>query len=261
MRTQLKITGEGPPLVIVGGGLTGINSFLPHAELLESRRRVALAQPLSVQLGLERANLPADYSIKLESRSLLAALDELGWVQPIDVIGWSYGGHIAFDFALDHPGRIRSLVLVEPDGAWLLPDYGRADPAVRKAEEDAVRWADGVSEDELVTFLSEMLGPDQPPREHPRWPEWNRFREALRGVIAVYRHRDDPARVARFSRPVLVIRGEGTDAYNVAVTNTLTRMLPNARLVELPGGHMTLVVSMERFLAEVEAFLAGAEPR
>jgi hypothetical protein len=146
------------------------------------------------------------------------------------------------------------LLLVEPDAAWALPDHGRADPEVRKAEEAALRWVDGVSEEELATFLAEMLGPDQPPRLHPRWPVWYQHRDALRAIVAVYRHRDDVSRLRRFSKPVLLVKGEGTDAYNVAVCNTLRASFATARLVELPGGHMCPVVAMDRFLEEMRAF-------
>ena len=79
MKMQLHVTGNGRPLVIVGGGLTGILSFVPHAERLASTRQLARAQPLAVQLGLDQAPLPDHYSIDMESRALEAAIDALGW--------------------------------------------------------------------------------------------------------------------------------------------------------------------------------------
>jgi pimeloyl-ACP methyl ester carboxylesterase len=190
----------------------------------------------------------------MESGALAAALAEVGWTQPIDVVGWSYGGLIALDFALDRPERIRSLVLVEPDAAWALPDYGRADPEVRKTEDAAKRWVDGVSEDELAAFIADMLGPGQSPRQHPRWPVWNEHRDALRASIAIFRHGDDVSRLRRFSRPVMLVRGEGTDRYNAAISDALAAAFSSVRVVELPGGHMSPVVSMDRFLDELRKF-------
>jgi pimeloyl-ACP methyl ester carboxylesterase len=260
MKMQLHVTGNGRPLVIVGGGLTGILSFVPHAERLTSTRQLARAQPLAVQLGLDQAPLPDDYSIDMESRALEAAIDALGWTQPIDLVGWSTGGVIALDFALDHPERVRSLILIEPDAPWVLPDRGAADPDVRAAKERASRWARGVSEADLAAFLDEMLGPGQSARDNPRWDVWNQHRGALRAVAAIYEHRDDVARLGRFSRPVLLIKGEGTERYNAIISDALSRALPTARVVELPGGHLAPVVAMDRFLEEMEAFQAAAEP-
>ena len=257
VKMQLRVSGSGRPIVIVGQGLTGVLSWMPHAEQLASRRRVALAQPISVELGLAHRPLPADYSVKMESGALTAALTDVGWTEPVDVVGWSYGGLIALDFALDHPERIRSLVLVEPDAAWALPDYGRADPEVRKTEEAAQRWVDGVSEDELAEFIADMLGPGQSPRQHPRWAVWNEHRDALRASIAIFRHRDDVSRLRRFSRPVLLVRGEGTDRYNAAISDALAAAFSSVRVVELPGGHMSPVVAMDRFLDEMRTFQGG----
>ena len=254
MKMRLEISGEGTPLVIVGGGLTGVLSWTTHAERLSPRHHVALAQPLGVQLGLENAPLPANYSVRMESRALAAGLDQAGWTEPVDLVGWSYGGLIALDFALERPERIRSLVLMEPDAAWSLPDYGRSDPEVRKVEEDALRWADGVTEDELTAMMSEMLGPGQSPREHPRWPVWNAHRNALRASTAIFRHHDDPARLRRFSKPVLLVKGKGTLRYNAVIVDTLARAFPIVRVVELPGGHMAPIVAGDRFLEEMEAF-------
>src|SRR5687768_6535748 len=105
MKMQTEMRGSGSPLVLVGGGLTGSKSWLPHAERLAGSRTVIRAQPVAVQLGLENRPLPSNYSLELESAALEAALDPA----PIDVVGWSYGAFIALDYALDHPERIRTL--------------------------------------------------------------------------------------------------------------------------------------------------------
>ena len=65
MLTMLtEVTGEGEPLVLVPGGLTGWASWMPFAERLAPSRKVVRVQLLSVQLGLEGRPLPTDYSPK-----------------------------------------------------------------------------------------------------------------------------------------------------------------------------------------------------
>ncbi|SOC57356.1 alpha/beta fold hydrolase [Ornithinimicrobium cerasi] len=45
------------------------------------------------------------------SDDLAALLDTLGVEGPVDVLGWSAGGNIALQLAIDHPGRVRRIVL------------------------------------------------------------------------------------------------------------------------------------------------------
>lgn len=259
---QLHVSGSGPTVVIVGGGLTGALSWVPHAEALSARRQVARAQPLGVQLALDGKPLPEGFGIRTETNALLRALDAREWKAPLDVVGWSYGGVVALDFALEHPGRIRSLTLIEPSAFWALPDFGRDDPELRKTEAMERRWKDGVSEDELAEFLIEaaIVPAGQSPREHPRWPIWARHRQALAAAHVQFEHRDDNARLRALGQPVLLVVGEGTTSSCERVIATLARDLPRARVLRLPGGHAAPLVSMDRFLEELTGFLDGASP-
>jgi pimeloyl-ACP methyl ester carboxylesterase len=259
----LEVSGRGPGLVLVGGGLTGALSWAPHAERLAPARTVARAQPLGVQLALDERPLPAGYGVRMESAALVRALDARGFRDPIDVVGWSYGGLIALDLALEHPARIRSLTLIEPSSFWVLPDHGRGDPKVRALEATERAWARGVSEDDLAAFLIDaaIVAPGESPRAHPRWPIWVRHRQALAAGFAEFDHRDDPSRLRAFRRPVLLVAGEGTAPYFRLVVDALARELPRGRVVELPGGHVAPLVAFDRFLDELAAFhdAAGAE--
>lgn len=257
---QLEVAGRGKVLVLVCGGFTGALSWAPHAEKLAPTRQVARAQPLNVQYALEGRSLPSGYGIRTESGALLRALDARGWKHAIDVVGWSYGGGIALDFALEHPERIRSLVLIEPSAYWVLPDSGRSDPEVQRAEALGLKWAKGVSEDDLADFLIEInaVPQGQSPREHPRWPIWLRHKNALVAGHAEFEHGDEKARLRSLRLPVLLIVGEGTAAYNRMIIEALARDLPNARVLELPGGHVAPIASMDRFLEEVAGFQKDA---
>lgn len=257
---QLEAAGNGPVLVLVGGGLTGALSWIPHAERLAARRLVARAQPLSVQYALEERFMPGGVGVATESRALRRGLDARGWSGPVDLVGWSYGGLISLDLALGHPDRVRTLTLVEPSAFWVLPDLGRDDPEVRKLVAMGRKLAAGVSEDDLAAYLEDiaLLPPGQSAREHPRWPVWVRHRQALANGLAELEHRDDPARLRSFRRPVLLVTGDGTAPYFRRIVDGLARELPAGRVLDLPGGHAAPVVSMDRFLTELEAFLGTA---
>ena len=60
---KAEVSGQGRPLVLVPGGLTGWLSWKPHAERLSAAYRVVRVQLLSVDLGLqnEQSPTPAGY--------------------------------------------------------------------------------------------------------------------------------------------------------------------------------------------------------
>jgi pimeloyl-ACP methyl ester carboxylesterase len=260
LRMQVERIGSGQPLVLIGGGLTGWASWQPHAERLAATRDVARLQLLSVQYGLENRPLPDGYSVRTESRALAAALDELGWTQPLDLVAWSYGAAITLDFALNHPERVRTLTMIEPPALWVLPDHGRALPDVQELAALLPDVEEDVGIDALERFLhtAALVPPGTAPESLPQWESWVRHRRSLRNGDAVFRHDDDAARLRAFTAPVLLVTGHGTSTFLRAVTDTLATTLPNARTLELPGGHAPQLVAPDEFLARLAEFQASA---
>jgi pimeloyl-ACP methyl ester carboxylesterase len=261
LRMRAERIGSGPPLVLIGGGLTGWASWVPHAERLADTREVVRLQLLSVQYGLEDRPLPDGYSITMESRALAAALDDLGLTGSVDLAAWSYGALVTLDFALNHPERVRTLTLIEPPASWTLPDRGRSMPDAR-ALADVARRAQGddVSIDDLVFFLrtAALVPPGADPESLPQWESWVRHRRSLRAGSAPFDHTDDPARLRAFDRPVLLVTGHGTSPFLGAVHQTLATTLPQARTLELDGGHAPHLVEMDPFLDALAGFHAAA---
>ena len=237
VKMQVRVMGTGRPIVLVGGGLTGWMSWQPHAERLAATRTVALLQPLNVQFGLEDRPLPASYGPTTESTALKAALDDMEWYEPVDVVGWSYGAFISLDFALEHPERIRSLTLIEPPAAWALPENGVSDPGISVLQE--LHIGSDVTESELEQILPAIgLVPDgQNPRDLPQWPVWVEHRRSFRAFLVPIEHKDDPARLKRFDRPVLLVAGTDTAPFERRIQRALAALLPRARSLEMPGGH------------------------
>jgi pimeloyl-ACP methyl ester carboxylesterase len=261
LRMRAEESGTGAPLILIGGGLTGWASWEPHAARLSGTRRTVRLQLLSVEYGLADRALPEGYSVGTESRALAPALDALGLGEPLDLVAWSFGALVTLDFALAHPERVRSLVLIEPPALWVLADHGRDDPEVLALERLSPALAADVSEDDLAAWACRvgLCPPGRAPRELPQWPAWARHRRSLRNTRAVFEHADHLDRLRTFPRPVLLVTGTGTAPFLRRVHDTLARELPRARAVELPAGHAPQLVSMDRFLEEVAAFQAGRD--
>jgi pimeloyl-ACP methyl ester carboxylesterase len=250
LRMQTARAGSGPPLALIGGGLTGSASWEPHAKRLAASRDVARLQLLCVQYGLEDRPLPEGYSIRTESRALAAALDSLGWHGAVDLVAWSYGAAVTLDFALNHPDRVRTLTLIEPPALWVLPEHGRALPDGRELETLLPDVGDEVGVDDLVRFLraAALVPPGSVPETLPQWESWVLHRRSLRNGDAIFRHGDDVARLRAFAAPVLLVTGHGTSPFLRAVHDTLAAALPDASTLELPGAHAPHLVAMDAFL-------------
>lgn len=253
-----EVRGAGDPLVLVPGGLTGWLSWIPHAERLAVKRKVARVQLLNVQYGLENQALPPNYSIKTESQALANTLDELGLRAPVDLAAWSYGALVALDFALDHSQRIRTLTLIEPPAIWLLRADGRLDQETEDALAMLTSLREDITEADLERFLCAvgLCPPGQPIRQHPQWPVWVRHRRSLRNSPAAVEHTDQPSRLKNIRCPVLLVKGVGSAGFLRQIIDRLAAHIPQAEVIDLPAGHAPQIVSMDSFLEELEGVLA-----
>jgi pimeloyl-ACP methyl ester carboxylesterase len=244
-------TGTGdPPLVLLPGGLTGWQSWLPFVPVLSTDRRVVRMQPICNAEGL--AGRPGDpsYDAEVERESIGMTLEEAG-VSEMHLVGWSNGGRIALDFALAHADRVLTLTLVEPAAYWLVAGE---EESARSFHEYLVRLAGrDVTDDDLRQFLVRAgLGPEDADfASLPQWEFWSSCRQAL-SWGGEKMTRSAAAGIEGFERldiPTLLIRGRSTSPWLRAVAGRLAREMPKAKLVELDGGHACILEHPEDFLA------------
>jgi pimeloyl-ACP methyl ester carboxylesterase len=103
-----EVHGQGEPLLILHGGLGSIDMFGPRVMLPLLATRQVVAVDLHghgrTDLGSRAINL-VDIGNDLDA--LLGALD----IGQVDVIGYSFGGGAALRLAIQHPTRVRRLVV------------------------------------------------------------------------------------------------------------------------------------------------------
>jgi pimeloyl-ACP methyl ester carboxylesterase len=157
---------------------------------------------------------------------LLAALDIAG---PVHLFGNSFGGTIAFGYAARHPERVAAIATVEslaPTAAWL---------------ERIPEWLD-----RAAPYLPGGAGPAG--LDAARGQRADRLARAVREVFAsTSLRRDVPAsrlpaeeRIAAIGCPVLCVYGGESRIRPLAPD--LHRLLPQARIVTVPGQRHTVLV-------------------
>jgi pimeloyl-ACP methyl ester carboxylesterase len=102
------VYGKGEPLLLLHGGLGQIEMFGPNLELLAKTREV-----IGVDLhGHGRTDLGTRDINAIDIGNDLAALVKKLGYQKVDVMGYSFGGAVAFRFAAQNPTLVRRLVIV-----------------------------------------------------------------------------------------------------------------------------------------------------
>jgi pimeloyl-ACP methyl ester carboxylesterase len=112
-----EVHGQGEPLLLLHGGLMSTDSFGPAMPTFLKARQVIL---VDLQ-GHGRTTL-GTRPIRCEdiADDLDRLLGQLGLAQ-VDVLGYSFGGAVALRLAVQHPERVRRLVLasaVFADDGW-----------------------------------------------------------------------------------------------------------------------------------------------
>lgn len=101
------VYGSGEPLLLLHGGLGQIEMFGPNLTRLAQSRQV-----IGIDLhGHGRSSLgDRDINLIEMGRDMAAVLKTLGH-DKVDVLGFSFGAGVAFQFAAQHPEMVRRLAL------------------------------------------------------------------------------------------------------------------------------------------------------
>jgi pimeloyl-ACP methyl ester carboxylesterase len=253
--------GEGEPLVLIPGGITGWLSWIPHQERLSDRYRTIRVQPIHNEQG--SAGMPGDpsYTREVAVESLLLTVDHLE-IERAHFAGWSAGGKGLLDFAIAHPGRLISMSLVEPAADWILEAVGESDREHQESTEFLYSLAgQDVTEDDLarVLYLAGFVSDPVQARSDPYWERAWPHRMTLSWLSEKLMGSDHSlADLAAVSCPVLLTKGTKTGKVEKRVVDLLAMHLPNASVVELEGSHAHHIESIDRFLEALEEHIQAS---
>lgn len=258
LQLYFERAGEGPPLLFISG--TG-GDLRVRPNQLDGPFPKAFDMLTWDQRGLGRSDKPdVPYSMADYADDAAALMTRQGW-ESAHVVGVSFGGMVAQELALRHPGRVRRLVLActSPGGAGgasypfheieHLKGEARARHLlpISDTRRDAA-WA--AANPALYAQLIAMSASD------PYADEAGHAAGAHRQLEARAAH-DTWERLGQISAPTLVAGGRYD---GVALPQTLERMaarIPGARLEFFEGGHLFMIQDRAAVKAMV-AFLQDA---
>ncbi|HLY84912.1 MAG TPA: proline iminopeptidase-family hydrolase [Gaiellaceae bacterium] len=265
---------QGVSLVCLHGGPGSTHLGLTALEPLADERRVVLYD----QLGSGNSSQPSDpalWTIELFLAELANLRDALG-LDRVHVLGHSWGGMLAQEYALTQPNGLAGLVLsstLSSSTLWREESLRlRADlpPAIREpldAHEQAGTTDDPEYEAAIFEFLHRHLCRLEP------WPPiveqairstnlevyntmWGPSEAHPTGVLAGW---DVTPRLGEIRVPVLVLCGRYDEA-TPRQAETIAQALPDAELVIFEeSAHLAPVEETERYVATVRAFLSRVD--
>ena len=236
--------GSGRAVVMVHGLLVGsVASWYFTAAPALSRGHRVRAYDLRGHGLSERAN--SGYDLRTMAADLAGLVADLP--EPFDLVGHSWGALVALRFTLDHPERVRRLVIVE---APLPPSSF--------TEMTAFLEADGKPErimDALPAPLRAML--ETGGRRAERLLQSLQFLLFDSTLLADLRAEPDiaDAELATLRCPCLVIYGDKSSCAPAGAR--LARAVPGARHLVLAGGHFLHLDARAELTAAIKADLDG----
>lgn len=267
------------PLICLHGGPGFPHDYLePLEELAESGRRVIFYD----QLGCGNSDQPHDPSLWTVDLFLeeLANLRRALALQRVHLLGQSWGGMLALEYALWQPAGLTSLTLAdslasaaqwEEETGRLLRDLPEEAQATLKKHEDAGTTGDPAYEEAMMAFYRRhvcRLDPWPEPlmksvRKKGENPEvyqtmWGPSEFHLTGTL---RDWDVSGRLGEIQAPTLVIGGRYDEA-TPALAETLHRGIAGSELTIFENSaHMPHLEEAERFLEVVGGFMDRVESK
>lgn len=154
LRTFVRSAGsEGSPLLVLIHGNVSSSAFFDELLLALADRYRVLAPDLRGFGKSERAPIDATRGLRDFADDVHALLAAVAPGQRAHLLGWSVGGGVAMQLAIDHPELVASLVLEDPVSPFGFG--GTRDAAGTPAHDDFAGSGGGTANPDFVRFLRE----------------------------------------------------------------------------------------------------------
>lgn len=255
----LETRGEGPPLLFLGGtGWDLRDRPNPLDSVLADHFKVILFD----QRGMGRSAKPeGEYTMADYAEDACGILDALD-IARAHVVGFSFGGMVAQEFAIRHPQRVDRLVLAATTsggaGGSSYPIHELTD---LPPEERARRTIEAL--DRGFSPEWQAANPKEAARRirermilQARRADDAELEAGKRRQLQARAQHDCYDRLDRIEAPTLIIAGDRDGQAPEEYVRNLAARIPNAHMVTLPGTHTLFAENPANYTTVVD-FLRG----
>jgi L-proline amide hydrolase len=270
------LTSDRTPVIICHGGPGAAHDYVePIAELSRFGRGAVLYDQLGCGLSQHLPDAPAEFwTPQLFKHELSLLADELGIAGGYAVVGQSWGGMLAMEYALDHPNGLRAIVVADSPSSiplWV-EEANRLRRDLPADVQETLRLHEkaGTTDDPAYEAAVRVYYDRHLCRVDP-WPDYvDRSFAQMADDPTVYHTMNGPSefhcigslkkwditdRLVEITTPTLLISGRYDEATPHIVEQIHSRITGAQWEIFEQSSHMPHVEEPQAFLERVEAFL------
>ncbi len=252
MSLNYKVSGTGPPLIILHGFLGSLDNWQTHARSLSDMATVYIVDARNHG----RSPHYPEHTYALMAEDLKNLMDEQG-IAKASLLGHSMGGKTVMEFANRYPEMIEKLIIADISPRQYTWNYDTIFGALNNVKlnevenrNDAERMVrEKLSEEGMVQFLLKSL--DRTPDGSYEWKMnlevlYNNFDEVIKGIELK----------GTYHFPTLVVRGANSKYVEAADLDEFKSHFNNLEVITIPNaGHWLHAEAPKAFLESVVTFL------
>ena len=218
-----EVHGRGEPLILIHGGLGNAGYWSNQIDVFAKKYQVIALD----SRGHGRSTFNEEpISYALMTSDVLALMDYLE-IAKADIVGWSDGGIIGLELAINHPDRVNRIVAygANYDPSGVRSDIGESERFNAYIEQAAADY--------------QTLSPD-PTR-------WDAFLENIGNMWATEPNYT-PAQLSAITTPMLILDGKEEEAIDTDHTKLMADLIPGADLHLIAStGHFAMLEKPAEF--------------
>lgn len=246
IKIYYEVYGEGKPIVLLHGAFMTIGTNWGQLIPELSKTRKVIAIELQGHGHTPFSERKFDHAIL--AKDVEGVMDYLK-IDSADVLGYSFGGSVAYKFAIQSPERLKKLVIISAtykSTGWM-PEINNAFKSMKPE----------LFANSPMQVAYDAVAPDK--------TKWTKFLEQMIALAGTPFDLGD-ANISKIAAPVLIISGDNDGLDKIELIKTYQLLggavcadfgaMPKSHLAIVPSqGHVSLMMQTKPILGYLDSFL------